>query len=95
MPAVPSRDAYRSHAPSSGAPARRAEAVTPSDTTDLTTYAKALYVGGAGDIRLLPVGADDAEIVTLKAHPIGYVAVQTRRVLATGTTATSIVALSD
>jgi len=95
MPATPSRDAYRSHAPAPGAPARRAEAVTPSDSTDLNAYAKALYIGGAGDLRLIPVGADDAEIVTLKAHPIGYVAIQTRRVLATGTTATFIVALSD
>ena len=95
MPAIPSRDAYRTLAPAPGAPARRAEAVTPSDTTDLTTYAKALYVGGGGDIRLLPIGAEDSEAVTLKSHAVGYVAVQARRILATGTTATQIVALYD
>jgi hypothetical protein len=33
--------------------------------------------------------------VTLAAHPIGYLPVQVSRVLATGTTATSIVALFD
>lgn len=48
MPATPSKDAYRSHAPAPGAPARRAEAVTPNDGADLNIYAKALYVGGAG-----------------------------------------------
>lgn len=84
-------DAYRNHAPTAGAPARGAQAVTPADDTDLNPYAKALYVGEAGDLRILPV--EGGEAVTLKAHPVGYVAVQVRRVLATGTSAGHIVAL--
>ena len=56
---------------------------------------EALYVGQAGDVKLLPVGTDDASPVTLKNHPAGYVPIQTRRVLATGTTAAHIVALFD
>lgn len=86
-------DAYQSHAPSPSAPARRAEAVTPNDATDLGHVAKALYLGQGGDIAVIP--ANGTEAVTLKAHGPGYVAVQTRRVLATGTTAQQIVALFD
>ena len=88
-----SPDAYRTHAPTPGAPARVALAVTPDDEEDLTPYAKALYVGTAGDLNLIPAGG--AVAGTLKNHPVGYVAVQARRVLATGTTAEDIVALSE
>ena len=88
-----SPDAYRTHAPTPGAPARVALAVTPDDEEDLTPYAKALYVGTAGDLNLIPAGG--AVAVTLKNHPVGYVAVQARRGLATGTTAEDIVALSE
>ena len=86
-------DAYQNQAPSAGAPARRAVTVTPNDATDLSVYAKALYLGVGGDLTLIPAAGDAA--VTLKGHPPGYVAVQARRVLATGTTASLIVALSD
>jgi hypothetical protein len=55
--------------------------------------AKSLYVGGPGEVRVQPAGGGAA--VTLAAHPIGYLPVQVSRVLATGTTATSIVALFD
>ncbi|MBL0948338.1 hypothetical protein [Brevundimonas sp.] len=88
-----SPDAFRTHAPTPGTPARAAWPVTPADETDLSPYAKALYVGTAGDLTLIPAGG--AEAVTLKNHPVGYVAVQARRVLATGTTAEDIVALSE
>ncbi|RZJ98170.1 MAG: hypothetical protein EON88_01280 [Brevundimonas sp.] len=88
-----SADAYVNQAPSAGAPARRAEPVTPSDTVDLTTYAKALYLGSGGDLTVIPASGGSA--VTLKAHAPGYAPIQVRRVLATGTTASFIVALSD
>lgn len=88
-----SPDAFRTHAPTPGTPARAAWPVTPDDEGDLNPWAKALYVGTAGDLSLIPAGGTEA--VTLKNHPVGYVAVQARRVLATGTTATDIVALSE
>lgn len=88
-----SDDAYLTHARSPGDPARRATAVTPSDAADLSPYAKALYLGQGGDLKLVPTGGEEA--VTLKNHPAGYVAVQAKRVFATGTTAAHIVALSD
>lgn len=95
MPADPDRDALRAHAPTAAAPARRATAVTPHDADDLNPYAKALYLGQGGDLTVIPVGAGDDAAVTLAGHPAGYVAVQVRRVLATGTTADDIVALFD
>lgn len=95
MPADPNRDALRAHAPTAATPARRATAVTPHDANDLTLYAKALYLGQAGDLTVIPAAAADGEAVTLAGHPAGYVPLQVRRVLATGTTADDIVALFD
>ncbi|MEQ7154818.1 spike base protein, RCAP_Rcc01079 family [Brevundimonas aurifodinae] len=88
-------DTYAAFAASPSAPARRLQAVTPADGADLPSLAKALFIGAAGDLRIVPVASLDGEAVTLKNHPIGYVAVQTRRVMATGTTAAHIVALFD
>jgi len=90
-----SPDAYSTRAPSAGSPARQVAVVTPDDAGDLSPYAKALYVGIAGDVRLIPAGAPDDTAVTLRNHPVGYLAVQTRRVLATETTADAILALFD
>lgn len=77
------------------APARVAIPVVPSDTTDLTDIPRELFIGGAGDVTL--IGADapaGAAGVTFKSVPAGTrLPVSPRRVLATGTTATSILAL--
>lgn len=86
-------DMYQCRAASADTPARRLADVDPHDDNDLIIYAKALYLGQGGDLRIIPAGG--AEPVTLKNHAHGYVAVQVRRVLATGTTATQIVALFD
>lgn len=93
MPAGP--DLYERHNPTPTAPARGAAAVTPSDTVDLSVWAKALYVGEAGDLSVIPAGDGALTAVTLRNHPVGYAPVQVRRVLATGTTAGDIVALFD
>jgi hypothetical protein len=88
-------DAYASRDPSPASPARRAEAVTPSDTTDLSVVAKALYVGVAGHVRVVPVAAPGGAAVTFANHPVGYLPIQCSRVMQTGTTAQSLVALFD
>lgn len=72
-------------------PSRRAAAVTPSDTVDLSFVTRYLWVGGAGNVDVLTVNGDD---VTFEAVPAGtLLPIAARRVLAAGTTATKIVAL--
>lgn len=67
-------------------------AVTPSDSTDLTySTCRAIYVGGDGDISL--VDGNGATIVFTGVTAGSILPVQTARVNATGTTATSIIAL--
>lgn len=72
--------------------ARRARPVTPNDARDLPDGAsRGLYVGASGDLTV--VLAAGGAPVTLVGHPVGYAPLQVRRVLATGTTAASLVAL--
>ena len=67
------------------------EAVTPSDSTDLTTLARAIYVGGAGNVAAVQ---HDGTAVTFTGVPAGTVLpIAVRRINATNTTATAIVAL--
>jgi len=72
-------------------PASNAIAVTPSDSVSLTTDARALYIGVAGDVSLLTSGGDTVTFVGLLAGSI--LPVRVNRVNATSTTATDIVAL--
>jgi hypothetical protein len=73
-------------------PAEAAEAVTPSDVTDLATLSRALYVGKGGDLSVVMAAGST---VTLKGVIGGSVlALRVARVNATGTTAADIVALS-
>ena len=67
------------------------EAVTPSDSTDLTTLARAIYVGGAGNVVAVQ---HDGTAVTFTAVPAGTVLpIAVRRINSTSTTAAAIVAL--
>lgn len=85
-------DPFGTYGDGLSAPAARAVAVTPHDTNELTRHAKALYVGGAGNIAVTTVGGDD---VTFTAVPAGSILpVRVKIVKSTGTSATSIVALS-
>jgi hypothetical protein len=91
-------------APRPDQPAGIAIPVTPDDDKDVTNdtgdaapcYASYLYIGQAGDLEIVAAhdktasGAGTA--VLYKAVPIGWFPVQVRRVLATNTTAASIVA---
>ena len=67
-----------------------ATAVVPSDVIVLRAT-HALYVGVSGDVAVL--FANDATPVTLKSMPVGKHDIRVVKVLATGTTATNIVAL--
>lgn len=80
--------------------AERAALVTPSDTVNIpfvggdentNNWPCVLYVGGAGNIRVMTAGGDD---IVFSAVPVGtFLPVQVIRVYATNTTATNIVAL--
>lgn len=67
------------------------EAVTPSDSVDLDLRPRALYVGGAGDVVAVDVGGDAVTFVGVQAGSV--LPIVCKRVNATGTTATNIVAL--
>ena len=82
-------------------------AVTPSDTLDLPgssstpSYAKELWIGGSTNSALAVIMAGDktnsgsGTSVTFSNVPAGRFPYQVRRVMATGTTVTNIVALMD
>lgn len=71
-------------------PARGGAAVVPSDANDLAREARALYIGVTGDVVL---DTPDGATLTFKAAPVGILSVSAKRVRATGTTATNIIAL--
>lgn len=80
-----------SHSDYPGAPAREAVSVSPSDTVDLEYVTRALWVGGAGDVKVSMI---DGGEVTLAGIPAGtLLPIRVKRVWSTGTTGTSIVAL--
>lgn len=86
-------DEFARLAQSSMTPSENPFAVTPDDVTDLPVVPKAIYVGGAGTIVLR--GIESEQDVTFVDVPAGVqLQVRPRRILATGTTATGIVALA-
>jgi hypothetical protein len=70
-------------------PAFHAAAVTPSDGASLAFVSKRLWVGTAGNVKLLTAGG---ETVTYNSVPAGiYLNVRASQVFATGTTASNII----
>jgi hypothetical protein len=72
-------------------PAENGFAVTPNDSTDLTATTRALFVGGAGNLRITTSGGDTFTMTGVLAGSL--IPVRVVRVLSTGTTATNIAAL--
>lgn len=80
--------------------AERAALVTPSNTVDIPyvggdgttpSWPCVLYIGGAGNIRVLTAGGDDVVFTGVLAGT--FLPIQVVRVFSTNTTATNIVAL--
>lgn len=72
-------------------PGRRWVAITTSDTVNLAPGARAIYVGGTGNV--VAVGDDDVA-VTFTAVPVGTTLnIGPKRINATSTTATVLVAI--
>lgn len=72
-------------------PAANAAAVTPSDSVDLATVSTALLASGAGVVSCDLQGSGTSVLIPIGAGVV--LPVRVRRVRATGTTATGIVAL--
>jgi hypothetical protein len=90
MPAI---DTQAQRSDTTDFPAVRLRAVTPHDTDELVYVAKALYVGTGGNVSL--IAQEDSAAVTLTNVAAGsIIPVRAKIVLATGTTASGIVALS-
>ena len=74
--------------------ATSASAVTPSNTTILPDVTRYVYVGGAGNLTVVMWGDATATPVLFTAVPAGTtLPIAVVQVMATGTTATAIVAL--
>lgn len=84
-------DKFENRGDSVSAPATRFAAVTPSDSADLGELPKALYVGVGGALVLR--GADGVVVTFTQVVGGTVLPVRARRVQATGTTASAIVAL--
>jgi hypothetical protein len=70
-------------------PASNAAAVTPSDSANLPTCSKRLWIGGAGNVKVTLVGGTT---VTYSAVPAGtYLQARALQIFASGTTATEII----
>jgi hypothetical protein len=73
------------------APAHDAFAVTPHDSNDLATPARALYIGGAGAVKLVTLAGTTVTFAGLAAGQV--LPVGASRVFDTDTDATLIVGL--
>lgn len=83
-------DIFEDRNPGLTSPGSHAAEVTPSDTTDLATTSRALYLGTSGDLHVTMASGQD---VTLRNAAAGYHPLRVRRVHATGTAASDIVAV--
>lgn len=84
-------DDFANHAQGLDSPGGRHASVTPDDDNDLDPTPRALYIGGGGAVAMHD---RDGTSVTWAAVPVGAILpFRARRVLATGTTATNIVAI--
>lgn len=81
-------DTFKSHVTSLSDPIETAQNVLPDDTTDLMLTSRAVYVGGAGNLRVTLASGSE---VTFAAGQ-GWHPIRVSRVWSTGTTATAIVA---
>lgn len=78
--------------PTGTMPAFDAFAITPHDSNNLAIAARAVYVGGAGNIKLLTLASASVEFIGIPAGTI--LPVQCIRIFSTSTTASALVALT-
>lgn len=86
-------DAFQNFADSPQSPARDCFSIVPDDAIDLPIATKAIYVGQAGDLVLIPIDGDQP-VTFRNLGEGGLLDVRAARILATGTTASDIVGLA-
>jgi hypothetical protein len=84
-------DTFRKHSRSLTAPPENAAPIQPSDGAELGYVTRAVYIGGAGALRVEMMGGEEIVFAGLAAGTLLPVRIQ--KVFATGTTATALVAL--
>lgn len=76
-------------------PASKAYAVTPNDGADISFVSRAIWVGSAGNLRVMMADQYPSEPVTFVAVAAGtLLPIRVRRVYSTGTTAGNILCLT-
>jgi hypothetical protein len=84
-------DLHYTTVPAADGPWHFAAAVTPADGADLANFSAALFVGGAGALKVDTVGGSTVTFTGVVAGTV--LQIRAKRVYATGTTATNIVAM--
>jgi len=73
-------------------PAKYADIVTPSDSANLTTASRSLYIGNGGNVNVVAIGSSANAL--FQNVPSGTILpVRTQQIWNTGTTANGIIAL--
>ena len=85
------KDDFASYDPGLTAPAAAAEAITPSDTEELQSVTRAIYLGQDGDLNVVMKSGDTVLLRNLQGGV--FYPLRVSQVLATGTTAADIVGL--
>ena len=88
---MPANDQFSTFGAGITSPAENAAAITPSNSVDLDYVTRAIYVGGAGNLAVVMKGGDTVTFFGAVAGSV--IPIRAARVLATGTTATSLVGL--
>lgn len=88
---MPAADTFSRFQASVVSPVTNAAAITPHNTNELDYVTRAVYVGATGDLK---VAMQDGGEVTFVDVPTGAVLpIRVKKVFATGTDATSLIAL--
>lgn len=84
-------DRFANTQPSLSSPASAGFPVTPSDTLDLPSTSRAIYVGSAGTLSVRMLSGDSVTFAGVASGTL--MPIRVNQVLSTGTSAGSIVAL--
>ena len=89
---MPATDNFSRQQTLTGDPATNGVLITPSDSTDLVTVSRAVYVGTTGNMK---VTMQDSGTVLFTGIPAGTtLPIRVSRIWSTTTTASTIIALS-